>query len=146
MDWTQLHLALNHVPVIGFPVLLLLLAVGWFRKSEEMQRVLLWSIALLAIAAIAIKFTGDFAAEQSSEQFADVKAIVSRHEQAGDQATTAVFLLGLATGLSLFLARGKKVIRPWTLALVLLIGIATILLYVRTAHSGGQISHPELRG
>ena len=145
MDWIQLHLALNHVPVIGFPILVLLLVVGWWRKSNDIIRVALWAMALLAVAAIAIKFTGDFALEQSPEQFTAVQDFVSRHEQAGDQVTTAVFFLGIAATLALFLARRGKSIRAWTLALVLFLGIVTVLLYVRSAHSGGQISHPELR-
>ena len=145
MDWIQLHLALNHVPVIGFPILVLLLVVGWWRKSNDIIRVALWAMALLAVAAIAIKFTGDFAFEQSPEQFTAVQDFVSRHEQAGDQVTTAVFFLGIAATLALFLARRGKSIRAWTLALVLFLGIVTVLLYVRSAHSGGQISHPELR-
>ena len=146
MDWIQIHLALNHVPVIGTPILVLLLAFGWWRKSDDIIRVSLWSIALLSVAAIAIKFTGDFAFEQSPEQFAPVKDLVLRHEQAGDQVTTGVFVLGLAAGLALFLARWKRPIRPWTIALVVLVGVLTSLLYLRSAHTGGQISHPELRG
>jgi hypothetical protein len=31
------------------------------------------------------------------------------------------------------------------LILVLSMGLATCLLYARSAHTGGQISHPELR-
>lgn len=145
MDWIQLHLALNHVPVIGIPIFVLLLMVGWWRKSHDVIRFVLWSIALLAVAAIAIKFTGDFAAEQSPEQFAAVKDFVSRHEQAGDQSTTGVFFLGIAATLALFLARRGKSVPSWALALVLFLGIITALLYARSAHSGGQISHPELR-
>lgn len=145
MDWIQLHLALNHLPVVGIPLLVLLLAIGWWRKSPDVMRLSLWLLTLLAAAAIAIKFTGDFAAEQSTQQLAPVKELVDRHEQTGDQVTTAVFLLGLASALALFLSRRGSPLRGWILALVLTLGVITALLYARTAHSGGQISHPELR-
>lgn len=145
MDWVQLHLALNHVPVIATPILVLLLAVGWLRKNNDLIRAMLWSITFLALASIAIKFTGDFAAEQLIEQLAAAKDYVSRHEEAGDQATTGVFFLGIAAALALFLARRGKRISAWTLALVLLFGIVTAGLYFRSGHTGGQISHPELR-
>lgn len=145
MDWIQLHLALNHLPVVGIPMLVLLLVIGWWRKSTDVVRLALWSLALLAAAAIAIKFTGDFAAEQATTQLAPVKDYVARHEQAGDQVTTAVFVLGLASALTLFLSRRGRPWRAWMLALVVALGLLTGLLYVRTAHSGGQISHPELR-
>ncbi len=145
MDWIQLHLALNHLPVVGLPLLVLLLVIGWWRKSSDVMRLSLWSLTLLAAAAIAIKFTGDFAAEQAAPQLAPVKDLVARHEQTGDQVTTAVFLLGLASALTLFLSRRGRPLRRWTLALVVTLGLLTALLYARTAHSGGQISHPELR-
>lgn len=145
MDWIQLHLALNHVPVIGVPVPVLMLFVAWWRKREEAARFVLWFLVWLTIAAIAIKFTGDFAAEQSPEQFVSVQQLVTLHEESADQATAGVFFLGLAAILALFLARGGKPLRRWTVALVLILGLGTVLLYVRSAHSGGQISHPELR-
>jgi hypothetical protein len=145
MDWTQLHLALNHVPVIGVPLLLVALLVGWLRRTREIISLALWGLMLLAAAAIAIKFTGDFAAEQSAARLTPLQSFVSRHEESADQATAGVFTLGLAAGLALFLARRGRPLRGWTIALVLAAGLGTMLLYFRTAHSGGEISHPELR-
>ncbi len=146
MDWIQIHLALNHLPVIGLPLAVLLLLIGMVRRSQEVMRLALWAVALMAVAAIAIKFTGDFAAEQAPEKFAPVKELVLRHEQTGDQVTTSVFLLGLAAALALVLARKNRPVRVWTLLLVMVLGAATTVLYIRCAHAGGQISHPELRG
>lgn len=145
MDWIQLHLALNHIPVIGIPVLILLLLVAWWRKRPEIIRFLLWSLLWLALAAIAIKFTGDFAVEQFPKQFASVSKLVEAHEESADQATTGVFFLFLMTAITLFFARAGKPFKRWTVELVLLLGFAAILLYARSAHTGGQISHPELR-
>ena len=144
MDWVQIHLALNHIPVIGIPLLVIMLIAGWWRKSDELIRVTLWSVLFLAAAAIAIKFTGDFAAEQFGRG-PEAKAFITRHEEAGDQVTTAVFVLGLIVATGLWLARGKKPIAKWILILVVAAGLVTSLLYARSAHTGGQISHPELR-
>jgi multisubunit Na+/H+ antiporter MnhB subunit len=145
MDWRQIHLALNHLPVIGLPLVLLLLMIGWKRRSEEVMRLALWAVVLLSVAAIAIKFTGDFAAEQHATQFVSAKEFVNRHEQAGDQVTAAVFLLAISTVLALWFGRAKRPLKIWTVVLVLALGLVASALYVRCAHSGGQISHPELR-
>jgi len=145
MNWVQLHLALNHLPVMGVPMAVMLLAIGWWRKSPDVMRLSLWLITLLVAAAIAIKFTGDFAAEQAALQLTPVAELVARHEQTGDQATTAVFFLGLVSALALVLSRRKRPLRGWALAVIVTLGLLTGLLYLRTAHSGGQISHPELR-
>jgi hypothetical protein len=145
MDWTQIHLALNHMPVIGIPLFVLVLGLGWWRKSDDVTRLALWSLALLAGAAIAIKFTGEFAAEQAPERLASAKEFVSRHEDAGDQATTGVFLLGLAAALTLFIGRRGRTIPRWALVFVAVFGVTASLLFARSAHTGGQITHPELR-
>jgi uncharacterized membrane protein len=145
MDWVQVHLALNHVPVVGIPLLVMVLIVGWWRKSHELISLALWSLLFMAAAAIAIKFTGDFAAEQSGLRLTTAQKFVTRHEEAGDQVTTAVFVLGLLVALVLWLGRRGRPLSRWTLILVVSMGLVTCLLYARSAHTGGQISHPELR-
>jgi uncharacterized membrane protein len=145
MDWVQIHLALNHIPVVGLPLLVMVLIVGWWRKSDELIRFALWSVLLLAAAAIAIKFTGDFAAEQFARRIESARTLVTRHEEAGDQVTTAVFFLGLLVATALFLARRGRPFARWILILVVSAGLVTSFLYARSAHTGGQISHPELR-
>jgi uncharacterized membrane protein len=145
MDWVQVHLALNHIPVVGLPLLVMMLVVGCWRKCHELIRLALWSLLVMAAAAIAIKFTGDFAAEQSGLRLAAAQDFVTRHEEAGDQVTTAVFVLGLLVAMGLWLGRGGRPVSRWTLLLVVSAGLVTCLLYARSAHTGGQISHPELR-
>ena len=145
MDWVQLHLALNHIPVVGIPLLVLLLLAAWGRKSHEATRLLLWSLLALAVAAIAIKFTGDFAADQFADRFTEIEEFVHRHEEAGDQVTAAAFVLALLVGIALWLARRGRPVPSWAHVLVLAAGLVTSLLYVRSAHTGGQISHVELR-
>ena len=145
MDWVQVHLALNHIPVVGIPLLVMMLIAGGWRKSNELIRLALWSLLVVAAAAIAIKFTGDFAAGQSGLRLATAQDFVSRHEEAGDQVTTAVFVLGLLVAMALWLGLRERPVPRWTLILVVSVGLVTCLLYARSAHTGGQISHPELR-
>jgi uncharacterized membrane protein len=145
MDWTRIHLAVNHLPVIAIPLLVLLLAFGWWRRSTEILRAVLWSLLLLAAAAIMMKFTGDFAAEQSAQRLSAAREFVDPHEQAGDRATMAVFALGVAVGVALFFSRRKRPVPNWALALVLLLGITSSILFAFSANTGGQIGHPELR-
>ena len=145
MTWTQLHLALNHIPVIGAPFLLCLLGWGLWRRNAEILRLALGWLILFAILSVAIKFTGDFAAEDAGSRLAPLKPHVDRHEQAADQATTGLFLLGVASTVGLVAGRRKPLPPAWACVLVLGIGILTSVLLARTAHLGGEIGHPELR-
>lgn len=145
MDWVKIHLAVNHVSVIGTPFLTLLLAWGWARRTDAITRLAVWWIAIFSIVSIALKFTGDFAAEQAASRFDSARAHVNAHEQAADQATSAVFVSGLAAAVSLFLGRRGRKIPNWSLATTLILTLLTCALLARTANLGGQISHPELR-
>jgi len=146
MDWVQLHLALNHVPVIGVPLLTLMLGAAWVFRQPQVVRFVMWCLLVLAGLAIAIKFTGDFAADALQQELAPLREMVTAHEESADQATTGVFFLGVAAAAALFAGRKGRLIPLWALAATLVVGLATSLLYARSAHKGGLIKHPELHG
>lgn len=145
MDWTHLHLALNHVPVLGTPFLLGFFLWSWARGQTVTLRFCLWLFVVLAAASIAIKFTGDFSAEALEKTPGFDKALIERHEQSADQATTGVFFMGIAAAVALFLSRGGRTTPKWSLGLLAILALATFLLMVRCANFGGHIRHPEIR-
>ncbi len=145
MDWTHLHLALNHVPVLGTPFLLGLFLWSWMRGQTVTLRLCLWLFVVLAAASIAIKFTGDFSAEALEKTPSFDKALIRWHEQSADQATTGVFFMGIAAAVALFLSRGGRAMPKWSLGLLAVLALATFFLMVRCANFGGHIRHPEIR-
>ncbi len=145
MSWSHLHLALNHLPVLGAPFLLLLLGWGLLHRSRDLVRTALWWFIGFAVLAIMLKFTGDFARDEAAERLKPVAPLVTDHEQAADQATTGVFLLGLAATTAEILGRKGRAIPKWSLVVVFVLGLATSILMARTANLGGRINHPDLR-
>ena len=145
MDWTHLHLALNHVPVLGTPFLLGLLLWSWARRQAMTLRFCLWLFVVLAAASVAIKFTGDFAAEKVGTQPGFEKALIDQHEQSADQATTGVFFMGITAAVALFVSRRGRPTPKWSLGLLALLALVTFALMARTANFGGHIRHPEIR-
>ena len=145
MNWIHVHLALNHLPVLGTPFVLLLLATGMIRRSDEIQRLALVWLLVLAVVSIAIKFTGDMAFDVARTEPWMEPTFVSAHEQAADQATTGVFVMGVAAAACVWRGRRGGDLPRWLLITTLLLAVATTLLLMRTANSGGQIRHPEIR-
>ena len=143
MDWPHVHLALNHVPVLGTVFLFLLLVVGLLKRSHEIQKLAFQGFVLLTIATIPIKMTGDFAAEKASSDWD--KALILKHEESADQATAGIFFLGVAALAGLIGSRKKSEFPVWAISLVLVLSLLTMVLMNRTAHAGGLINHPELR-
>ena len=147
MDAVHLHLALNHVPVLGTAFVAAALAVSLWRKNSEFVRLGLWAAVLLSVASIAIKFTGDAAWDDLRPwpQPYDGSR-VERHESAADQATTGVFVAGVAAAVVLFLARRRPEVSAAQAGTVVALLLVTFVLMARTANLGGQLRHPQLRG
>jgi uncharacterized membrane protein len=145
MNWVHLHLALNHIPVFGSLFVLIVLVIGLIKRSDELKRTSLWLFFVLVLISIPIKFTGDFAYEKTSDEAWMSTPIAEAHEEAADQATTGVFLLGITAALGLFRGRGKRTIPTWVYATTLILAVATFVLTARTANLGGQIRHTEIR-
>ena len=138
-------MALNHVPVLGTVFVGLLLAVALIRKSDELKRVSLVAFVALAVVSIPIKFTGDFAHEKLTKAEWLDQSRAMAHEQMADQATTGMFLLGLVAAFALWQGRGDRELRQATLWVVLVLAIATFALMARTANSGCELRHEEIR-
>jgi uncharacterized membrane protein len=145
MDWTHLHLALNHVPVLGTPFLLGFLVWSWLRRQAVTLRFCLWLFVALAAASIGIKFTGDFAAEKLGSMPGFDKALTDRHEESADQAATGVFVMGISAAVALLLSRKGRATPAWSIGLLAVLALVTFLLMARTANFGGHIRHPEIR-
>ena len=71
--------------------------------------------------------------------------IAQAHEQAADQATSAIFLLGLASMLGLYLGRGSRRLPVWSLVVTSVLTVITFVLMARAANLGGQLRHEEIR-
>jgi hypothetical protein len=123
LDAAHVHLMLNHLPVIGAPLLLLLLTIGLLRGSRELVTVSLVLVVGLAVATGLVYLTGEPAEElvKHTPWFHDTLA--ERHEEHARVSLAAVLVTGLlAGGLAL-----STVLLGWT------------------GWSGGQIRHEEVR-
>ena len=145
VNWAHLHLALNHIPVLGTLFAFLLLCAAAALRNEEIKKITLWAFVLLTAVSVPIKFTGDFAAQSVAKEPWIEPSIVKAHEESADQATGCIFVLGLVSGAGLFINRRVKSVPHWLVAMLLIISAGTFLLMARTANIGGQIRHPEIR-
>ena len=147
MNGDQLHLLLNHLPVLGVPFGLLLGAWALTRRSEELLRTALGVLVLAALAAGATYLSGEPAEELVEQGVGVSEVFLERHE---DLAATAVLAGGLLGGLALsalaFGWWGKQRRVPRPLAVATFAGVLVVAgLLGFTAHVGGQIRHAEIR-
>jgi len=145
MSLGHLHLTLNHLPLFGLAIGLLLLGAAMWRGSIELTRAAMVLLVLIAGAAVVVYLTGE-AAEELVEHLPGVsEELIEQHEETALVATVGATLVGLASAIGLWRLRAVTILPPWPSQLVLVLGLVTLALMARTAGQGGQIRHTEIR-
>jgi uncharacterized membrane protein len=145
MNWTHVHLLLNHFPTIGMIIGLGLFVVALAVKSDDLKRgslVIFFMIALLAIFAFITGTSAKLALENAPGV---PKAMIDEHETAAFEALWLMELTGALAWLGLWQFRRLSRLPQGTMAAVLLAGIVTFGLMTRAATIGGEIRHEEIR-
>jgi len=145
MSWAHIHLALNHVPVIGLLIALLLLAVATLRRSAELTRVSYALLVLLAATTVVVYLTGEPAEELVENLPGFSEALVEEHEEVALIATIGMGVLGLVALVGLIRFRPPWIAPAWYGRGVLLLALLMGGVMVWTANLGGQIRHSEIR-
>jgi len=145
MNPVHLHLVVNHLPVIGMPIALLVTAWGALRRESGVERTGLLLLVALALTAPVAYLTGE-PAEDALYGIDGVSGpALEEHEESAEYALVLTLAAGAAALVALVLARRRGsppvVLRIAALALALL----SIVVLARTANLGGHVHHPELR-
>lgn len=166
MDFAYLHIVTNHIPIIGVPIGVTLLAFGMWRRSDELKTFSLILFAVLGVAAIATFLLG-----QAGEDFVEHLAGVSEdaihdHEDFAKIALASVLLTAIVSALALaypfikaLVGRGKAngkallegesspAAKPYFPAMVTLpvlaLAVISAALLGYTGKLGGMIRHTE---
>lgn len=143
MNPIEVHLRLNHFPIIGLIVLFLLFAYAYFFKKKEIIVACKVGFVLLSLISIPVYLSG-----QDSEELLEHKSgynseEMEEHEEHAEQAYIAILILGGVSLLSFFFKKNEKISSRFN-AFIVPIGFVVILLMVITGIHGGKIKHDEL--
>lgn len=145
MSSAQLHLVLNHFPILGTFFGLLLLLYGLVKKSDAINKASFGSFAITALITIPA-FGSGLGATTIVEGLPEVsKTIVEQHQQAALLTLVAIEILGAVAVSSLWSARRSPGGRKWLAFVVLILAVLASGLGMWTGSLGGQIRHTEVR-
>ena len=146
MNWSaaHMHLLVNHLPILGAPFVLLVLAWGYVTKSRDVTRLALWLMIPLALAAFLADQTGDPAKDQVEKAAWFDKALMHEHEERAD-VTVVVFYVAAAVGALALWRRRRHPDERWPIGLAAVALAAAALLAAWTGLAGGVIRHDEVR-
>lgn len=145
MNVVQIHLMLNHVPVIATVMAALLLAAGLVARSQHILRAGLVTLVAAALIAIPVFFTGE-PVEEIAEKLPGIdKQRIETHEDAAKASVIFLGLLGAGAIATLVVWRNRALpAGPGAAILALSVIVAAQVAW--TAHQGGQIRHTEMTG
>jgi hypothetical protein len=143
MDPQQLHLLVNHVPVIGSLWILLVLLAALGRPGPTLSRVALGLTVLLSLTTVVAHRTGEPAEEKLEHVSGVVEPAIEEHEEIAEKALAAGVATGVAALAGLLFSRGRPHSRWPLVPSIVLVSVCALLLGI-TAHQGGKIHRPEL--
>jgi hypothetical protein len=146
MNWAHFHIIINHIPVIGVPIVLIFLIVGlWMRNTGVIKAALVGFAALGAISVL-VAAAGLAGQRLILAEIEDVSHLVNNHKIAGIISTVMMVILGVWSGLGAALLRTGSDARYRKLypagAFILAVVTSGVLFW--TASRGTMINHPEV--
>lgn len=145
IDSIYLHLALNHVPVVGVILCAAFFLAAWFRRSADIQVMTSFALIAIALVTIAVYLSGDKSEHRVEELPGVSESFLEEHEDTGFNAMVLVELLGTLALVNLLVYRARRTTPRPLGALLLLLALVTSGVLIWTANLGGQIRHSEIR-
>lgn len=145
MNAAQIHLLVNHLPVIipmiGAPIL----GIGLWLGSSDLRKMGLWLLILSALIAIPTYLSGE-PAESFIKNYPGVARFgIHQHLEAAKISLIGIEVAGFASLVVLLYTRLGKTLPRFIWGIVLLLSATSTVLMLRTSHLGGQIRHEEIQ-
>jgi hypothetical protein len=140
-----IHLVSCHIPIIGIPLVLVLLAIGMAMKSADVKRVALLLTVLVGLGTIPAFTSGEGAEDILEGRPGLAEALVETHEERAEAAAIATWVAGGLAAIGLLASLRGGSVPGWAASVTLLALLVSGALLPWAARPGGQISHPEAR-
>ncbi|MCB9760982.1 MAG: DUF2029 domain-containing protein [Alphaproteobacteria bacterium] len=147
MNDAELHLVVNHVPVIGalLSVPLLLLTLLSRRQGRGVLRASVLVMVLTGVGAVAAQLTGEPAEEYVEDLPGTYEHAIHEHEENAELATILAVLTALLGLGAVVVAERRELVPPILVGAMLAGSTVTAGAMALTGSVGGEIRHPEAR-
>lgn len=142
MNEAHLHVAINHFPVVGAVIGMVIIIAGLLKKNDAVVEAALWLFVGLALLAIPVLLTGQ-AAKEMLEHFPGIEEdVIEKHEGLAKITVWILVITGFLSLCQLYLTRIKKQPGRFT-ALVAFLAVVASGSAAITANAGGKVRHSE---
>lgn len=144
MNASQIHLALNHVPLFFSIIGGLVLIYGFIRKNESIKILSLYFMIAAAVFTLPVYLTGQGTEEMIEKLPGISEGMIEEHEEMAKIGLIIIIITGVAALSALILKKKTSLLKP-VLILCAVFSFASFGVFAQTAHLGGQIRHTEIQ-
>jgi len=144
MDQLYFHLIVNHLPIIGTLLGILVLIYAILVKSVHTEIAAYFLFIICSLGAAAAYLTGEGAEDAVEGLQGITESVIERHEDFSVYALIALILLGVASIAGIIAAQRKLRWSKMISSAILAISIIGFGLMGWTGYLGGQIRHTEI--
>lgn len=144
MNEAHFHLLVNHLPIVGIFIGLLVLLTGFLLKKSEVKVTALGIFVFSALASFAAFYSGE-GAEEIVEKIPGIsETLINKHEESAELFFTVILILGAVSLVTIFLEIKKLKLSKFGFILVILLTLTAGVLAKNAGTSGGEIRHTEI--
>ena len=140
----QLHLILNHFPIIGTGMVIIVLSYAVYVNDERIKKLGMFMLVLIGLITIPTFMTGDKAQRIVKGNDGVIEENIGPHESYAQTSMTAMEITAGVSLLGLVLFRKEKPVPVYFGVILLVMMVVVNIMMIYTGHLGGRISHSAI--
>lgn len=144
-NWAHVHIAINHIPIIGVPIVLIFLLIGLVMRNQGLVKVSMYGFGILGFITLFVAGAGAAAQGIVNDELINAELFIHRHKIAAFMTGAVVVILGVwsTIGAASFskASRSQKTIFSGGSTVLAVVAIGMLFW---TAQRGTMINHPEV--
>ena len=145
MNDAHLHMIVNHFPIIGTILGLLVLIGGIYFRSISIKNTSYFLFIIATVFTVFSMATGEGAEELVEDMPAIGHEIIHNHEELAEKLAILMYLLGIVSFIGLITNIKNHAKAKFFSYVILIIAIVAVFLSTKVGTSGGEIRHTEIR-
>jgi hypothetical protein len=145
MNWAHLHLMLIHFPILGALLIVGVLALALYRKSDALVLLALEFIILIGVVTIPTYLTGEPSEDRVEHLPGVSEVLISKHESAALFGLITTEIMTLIACVALWNLYRTKSASHRALKVLLAVSLVNAATITWVSNLGGQIRHTEIR-
>lgn len=145
MNTAHFHMIVNHLPIVGLIIGMLVLVFGLISKKNDVKYTALGIFVFTGITAVLAFVTGHGAEEIVEDLPGTSETLIYIHEEIAELFLGVSSVLGLVALFAYILIILKKKYVNFLYYGLFILSLAAIIIAVNVGTTGGQIRHPEIR-